>query len=639
MELFKRNPIATPRTSSNNESSDEPDFQREQEGDCRYQDDQFLQKVLQEKLTANSKGKPIVIIGEPGSGKTTLLRYTANFLYENKHGFPIWISLADIKESSNWLEEFLYKIWLKDVAGKKQEDETPAEWKESFDALIKSGKVCLMLDGADEMAVDAPTLKLIKKQITKTWLERVTVVLTCRLNLWESSQEDMNGSFDIYRTLEFETTRINNFIDKRFGQDNKNGQDLKKLLDSPERKRLQELVKNPLRLALLCYLWKDRNCNLPNTKAEFYQFFVEKHFAWKNEQTSEVFEIPSEQKEALIKQLAILAKNGIDSKSSQFPLRKSSIEGDPNNKGSLFWWALKLGWLLDRGKPMVGEPNSEEKVYAFPHRTFQEYFAAVAIDDWDYFLPKEHTEDQANIKIPPKNADNKYKPYRIFESKWKEVILLWMGREVDTAFRTQKENFIEHLVKFQDGWENFYSYRAYFLAAEVIAEFVDWEQSPSEFQKIVKRIPEQVDEWRNGKFEKPALGEKYYYPVSLGAIDVLAEDQRINARNKLEEFKQIEKKKRKDEAEELLRKLEKGNQDLTDRERFVLCRVAECQVENWSELQGDAEKIVKIASQLNADSPILWKAIERLGEIGENNSKAIEFLLSCILPVRNYNIW
>jgi ABC-type multidrug transport system fused ATPase/permease subunit len=115
MELFKRNPIATPRTSSNNESSNQPDFPREQEGDCRYQDDQFFERVLQEKLTANSKGKPIVIIGEPGSGKTTLLREIANWV-DQKHGYPIWISLADIRESAeNWLEEYLYKKWLKNV--------------------------------------------------------------------------------------------------------------------------------------------------------------------------------------------------------------------------------------------------------------------------------------------------------------------------------------------------------------------------------------------------------------------------------------------------------------------------------------------------------------------------------------------
>jgi HEAT repeat protein len=62
--------------------------------------------------------------------------------------------------------------------------------------------------------------------------------------------------------------------------------------------------------------------------------------------------------------------------------------------------------------------------------------------------------------------------YRIFERQWKEVMLLWMGRkDVD---REEKEAFIKALVEFDDGIEDeFYWYRAYFLAAVLINEFKD----------------------------------------------------------------------------------------------------------------------------------------------------------------------
>jgi predicted NACHT family NTPase len=48
----------------------------------------------------------------------------------------------------------------------------------------------------------------------------------------------------------------------------------------------------------------------------------------------------------------------------------------------LFNLACRLGWLnlVDR------EAKTDEAVYAFFHPTFQEYFAACAIDDWRYFL-------------------------------------------------------------------------------------------------------------------------------------------------------------------------------------------------------------------------------------------------------------
>ena len=54
--------------------------------------------------------------------------------------------------------------------------------------------------------------------------------------------------------------------------------------------------------------------------------------------------------------------------------------------------------------------------------TFQEYFAACtstservrAIDDWHFFLTHVPHNPEAGI-------------YRIFESRWKQVILLWLG--------------------------------------------------------------------------------------------------------------------------------------------------------------------------------------------------------------------
>ncbi len=48
---------------------------------------------------------------------------------------------------------------------------------------------------------------------------------------------------------------------------------------------------------------------------------------------------------------------------------------------------LRLGWLNEVG---VAEESLREKIYTFYHATFQEYFAALAVEDWDYFLPRNH---------------------------------------------------------------------------------------------------------------------------------------------------------------------------------------------------------------------------------------------------------
>jgi predicted NACHT family NTPase len=66
-------------------------------------------------------------------------------------------------------------------------------------------------------------------------------------------------------------------------------------------------------------------------------------------------------------------------------LRQELAQLDP----SLFKLAIDSGWLNKVG---MASENPDESVYAFFHPSFQEYFAALAIDDWDFFLPREHVD-------------------------------------------------------------------------------------------------------------------------------------------------------------------------------------------------------------------------------------------------------
>jgi hypothetical protein len=113
---------------------------------------------------------------------------------------------------------------------------------------------------------------------------------------------------------------------------------------------------------------------------------------------------------------------------------------------------VQLGWLNQVG---VAVEDPEEPVYAFFHPTFEEYFAARAIDDWHFFLNH----------IPGNPLQG---TYRIFEPQWKEVFLLWLGRE-DVADE-QKDELLKALTLFEDGCGNFYRIKAYFLAKAPICE-------------------------------------------------------------------------------------------------------------------------------------------------------------------------
>jgi hypothetical protein len=68
------------------------------------------------------------------------------------------------------------------------------------------------------------------------------------------------------------------------------------------------------------------------------------------------------------------------------------------------------------------------------------------------------------------------------------VILLWLGRPNEEVTKQQKEEFIKALVSFDDGCveNNFYGYRAYFLAAAGIAEFKGCSISDEVVAQIIK---------------------------------------------------------------------------------------------------------------------------------------------------------
>jgi predicted NACHT family NTPase len=450
----------------------EPSYEEKQ----RFEHEAFLGQIIRDGVV-KTQGQRIALIGEPGAGKTTQLQTIAFWILNNNLGLPIWISLADLQGKS--VENYLLQDWLKnglEVVRVKEEQEN------AFADLFKDNSVWLLLDAADEMSSLQP-LTEISQQLTG-WVKNARVVLTCRVNVWEANAGALEN-FETYRLLNFEyPQQVQEFIEKWFQPrnltpqppllikergSNKGEQLWRELNQAERRQRIQDLVKNPLRLALLCSTWQGSDKGLPETKAELYQQFVEEFYKWKENR----FPTNEEKQDELNAALGRLAKRAIDQETSRFRLRHKLVReelGDAKQPNSLFWLALKLGWLNEVG--LAAESATKEKVYAFYHPTFEEYFAALAVDDWHEFL--NHVPDNPAQGV-----------YRIFAPQWKEVILLWLGRE--DVGKKEKEEFIQALVEFDDGCGEFYKYKAYFLAAAGIAEFKNCRLADKIVEVLVKR--------------------------------------------------------------------------------------------------------------------------------------------------------
>jgi len=450
------------RKKPDKRSEDDPKKSRSYQPDYEETEKLEYQDFLAQVLKSNQSNK-IAVIGEAGAGKTTLLQRVAFWILENTDYLPIWISLGNLPKPAPQLKEYLLNYWLEDA-----EFSITPKMKADFEKQLTAGKVWLLLDGVDEMAASGNPFTFVDQWIP-AWSQNLRVILTCRLNIWEATPYALNG-FQTYRTLWFNEEKVKQFIDNGFQKsDPELGIQLQKELNQPGKERIKDLVRNPLRLMLLCSIWYLLEGKLPDTKAELYQHYVEEVYRWKQDETLE--QIPQ-----LNVKLGKLAKEAIDKQENRFCLQHKFIEGVFNND-SLFQLALKVGWLNEVG---LDAKNPLKFVYAFYHPTFQEYFAAAAIDNWDFFLPREHKDRPVNDK----DNLNKYKPYRIFEPQWKEVILLWLGRP-EEQLREHKEEFIKALVEFDNGIEPpFYRYRAYFLAVAAITEF----RNSSFADEIVKQI-------------------------------------------------------------------------------------------------------------------------------------------------------
>ncbi|ANV84829.1 hypothetical protein AWQ21_10835 [Picosynechococcus sp. PCC 7003] len=389
----------------------------EEEIEKTFEHDTFLDEIV------GQPSKSVVIVGEPGAGKSTWMEKIGDYLIQQPNSPPpIFISLSLLDRK---LEDYLCGTWL-DEALQLQKLLISDEIIKEFKGLLRSQYFCLLLDGLDEMRSEHPTRDLSND--LQGFLKNVRVFLSCRLNLWEASGRQYFFTFDVFRSLAFSDEQVTNFIKQWYGQNLDQGQKLINQLREDRANRLRDLIKNPLRLVMLCSVW-DENQELPQTKAELYSEFV--GFVYERERGRNKFNISILAEEKLNQALGELAKRMFD---AEKVLDQSFVVQILNDQLEL---AEKLGWLNIIGK------SKGKYIYAFYHLTFAEYFAAYAIREASFFFPLKRLDSSK---------------YNFFNPKFREVFLFWMGM---TESNQEKTELIRSICRFYtQNWKYFQYYKA-----------------------------------------------------------------------------------------------------------------------------------------------------------------------------------
>ncbi len=457
---------------------------------------EFFDQVILPKLSLETKSQPIAIIGEPGAGKSSLLSKiasrivsTESSVLKEEEPVVIWVSLAEVGNQP--LSQYLLKDWLGDAA--QELLAASEEWENALGELLKSGRVWLLLDAVDELGGDNP-LRILAEQFQQGWMHQVQVVLTCRSNVWDSTFNVLADKVETYCTLPFSykdeqgasgeeddpsLDQVAQFISKWFHDSPENGEALRRSLNEAGKERLKDMVKNPLRLALLCNTWNlwQAQGGLPDTKAKLYKGFVDNYYDLQHKLIGS-----TRQRRQLNEALGELALWAIKQPTSRFRIRLEQIPapitqtfGEADEEGSLLWLALESGWLNHVG---VAAESPDEAAYAFFHPTFEEYFAACTIDNWRFFC-----------ESAPNSPDSQQARCRLFEPQWREVFLLWLGR-TDVA-DSHKQLLFEYLYEIGseellDSIDILETCEALFLIAAGLAEFNNFERAEEVIDRIIE---------------------------------------------------------------------------------------------------------------------------------------------------------
>jgi formylglycine-generating enzyme required for sulfatase activity len=439
-------------------------------------------------LEATLRERRLVLLGEPGSGKSTFLSFVTLCLaahglrpgdgwlarlpgWSDQQALPIPVVLRDFVR---WLPDGAAKpkmrhVW--DFIQSRLDDERLGAAAPALEDALDKGQAVVFLDGLDEVPTDAER-KAVRDAVAAfaERYERSRFVVTCRTLSYQDRAWHLGG-WPAHTLARFDEEKIRSFIDAWYRElarlrvvSESAGQALAEgLALAIERPGLADLAPNPLLLTQMALVHTHEG-RLPDARAALYEKTVELLlWRWEAVKAEEgaapglrrlLDDVGARDLDLLVVLSALAfeahrAKGADGAALADIPeaqledaLRKLHPQGSRD-------WAdrviatmkLRAGLLLERAP----------RVYAFPHRTFQEYLAGCHLAAQTDFAA-------ASVRLLAEGP------------LWREVVLLAVGRLVFVSRDVERPLLLAAELCASEDVADEAGARAAWRAGEVLAE-------------------------------------------------------------------------------------------------------------------------------------------------------------------------